>query len=250
MPIHRDSRHAAAVRSKCSRVNTTSPAGSPPESPRTPADHRVLGLDRRQAIPAAVVLAIGLVWGLGLPWLDRSVSWDDPIAAGDVVDLGKGVHFTPPVGWELTHGVRVGDEPASGPLDTGTTATVTDGGTTISATQGVFAGDVDALLTEAEKSLSIHEKGVRVSGARQSVTTDGGLVGTSEPFTSTSGDGVLAAFVLPPGSGTTAGGHSDHDLPSAPTAITFAARSQPGQSTADAAEIQAALLSLTYGGPR
>ncbi|AVZ40249.1 MULTISPECIES: hypothetical protein [unclassified Dietzia] len=231
-------------------MNTTTPPDSPPESSRTHSDYRVLGLDRSQAIPAAVVLAIGLVWGLGLPWLDRSVSWNDPIAAGDVVDLGKGVHFTPPVGWDLTQGVRVGDEPASGPLDAGSTATVTDGGTTISATQGVFAGDVDALLAEAEKHLSVHEKGVRVSGARQSVTTDSGLVGTSEPFTSTSGDGVLAAFVLPSGSGPAAGGRWDHESDSAPTAITFAARSQPGQSTADATEIEAALRSLTYGGPR
>lgn len=231
-------------------MNTTSPPGRATASPHVPVEHRLLGVDRRQLIPAAVVLAIGLVWSLGLPWLDRSVSWNDPIAAGDVVDLGKGVRFTPPVGWDLTKGVRVGDEPDSGPPDAGTTATVTDGGTTISATQGVFSGDVDALLTEAEKNLSVHEKGVRVSGARQSVTTDSGLVGTSEPFTSPSGDGVLAAFVLPPAAGTPAGGRPDHDSATTPTAVTFAARSQAGQFTADAADVEATLRSLTYGAPR
>ncbi|MET3861711.1 hypothetical protein ABIE38_002647 [Dietzia sp. 2505] len=231
-------------------MNTTSPPGRGTATPHVPVEQRVLGVDRRQLLPAAVVLSIGLVWSVGLPWLDRSVSWDDPIAAGDIVDLGEGVRFTPPVGWDLTKGVRVGDEPASGPPGSGTTATVTDGGTTISATQGVFAGDVDALLTEAEKNLSVHERGVRVFGARQSVTTDSGLVGTSEPFTSPSGDGVLAAFVLPPAAEKPADGRSDHAAASTPTAVTFTARSQAGQFTADAADVEAALLSLTSGGPR
>lgn len=47
-------------------------------------------LDRRDLLPAGVALGVGLVWSIGLPLENDAVAWDDPIVAGDVIDMGKG----------------------------------------------------------------------------------------------------------------------------------------------------------------
>jgi hypothetical protein len=54
------------------------------------------------------VLAIGILLGGILPLVDKAVSWDNPIVAGDRLDLGGGITVTPPIGWQLESGFLVG----------------------------------------------------------------------------------------------------------------------------------------------
>ncbi len=91
-------------------VPLTAPSGSepvhrPPED-RVPADQRVAGLDRRTIWPGAVVLIVWASWAHAMPWIDSQIEVDNPIVAGDVINLGFGeVTFVPAVGWQLESGV-------------------------------------------------------------------------------------------------------------------------------------------------
>ncbi|WP_405099315.1 hypothetical protein [Micromonospora sp. NBC_01412] len=75
-----------------------------------PVERRWLGLDRRSLTPTIMVAAIAVLLTFVVPLIDRAVPQDDPIRAGERLDLGGGIVVTPPAGWELESGIRVGDK--------------------------------------------------------------------------------------------------------------------------------------------
>ena len=221
---------------------------------RVPVEHRLFGVDTRALWPAAIVLGIGLVWSIGLPLVNDAVAWDDPIVAGDSIDMGDGVSFVPPVGWQLTDGVRVGEEPITG-VTSNSSAQVSSGGAQIDATGGTFTGDANALMDQVTSNLSADTGGFTVTGSRGTLVTDSGLVGVSEPFTSTDGDGLVATFILPETVVSAPSAESDAapvaaDDSTSSRAITFTVNTAAGQYAANAADIDATLRSLTAGGSR
>ncbi|GAA4477071.1 hypothetical protein GCM10023094_18520 [Rhodococcus olei] len=231
-------------------------AGAAPAHERVPVEHRLFGLDKRALLPAGIVLGVGLVWSIGLPLVNDAVAWDDPIVAGDAIDMGDGVSFVPPVGWQLTDGVRVSEAPVSG-VSADSSAQVASGGVQIEATGGTFSGDATALMDQMTSNLDAEGSGVTITGGRGTLVTDSGLVGVGEPFTSTDGDGLVATFVLPnvkdsgptPAPGPTPARETAGEAP-ASRAVTFVVRTAPGQYAANAADIDATLRSLTAGGSR
>ncbi len=81
-----------------------------PPSDRVPADQRVAGFDRRTIWPGVVLLIVWALWAHVMPWINEQVEVDNPIVAGDVINLGFGeVTFVPAVGWELESGVLLSE---------------------------------------------------------------------------------------------------------------------------------------------
>ena len=175
------------------------PAALAPED-RVPVDQRWLGMDRR-GFPYAIVavaLIVVLVWVI--PAVNDAVEWDDPTVAGDVLDLGGGITVTPPVGWQLEAGVRVGADTA-GPVNAdGSSTVLADGATTISITGAGWDGTADELMDQynslRDRSDQADDQLFAVTGTRGSFTTAAGLTGVSEAFESASGSGRAFAFVV------------------------------------------------------
>lgn len=178
------------------------PASPPTPIPgHVPVEHRFLGLDRRTIPLAVVVLAIMAVFLWVFPAIDKAVGWDDETKAGDVLDLGLGVTVTPPVGWELVNGIRVGQAPISGVSSQEATAQFGNGGVTVSVDRSGFDGTADELLDQVnrlrDRSDSEPNRSFKVTGPRRSVTTASGLTGVSESYTSATGEGRMLAFTFP-----------------------------------------------------
>jgi hypothetical protein len=135
-----------------------------PSVPSVPVEHRLLGLDRRQLPLALGILAVILVMTVVLPAIEHAVSWDDPVRAGDVIDMGSGIRFVPPVGWQLEQGARVGDEPGTGVTGAQIEALLVDGGVQVAVEASSFDGDADALLDQVNGSATAPTTGRRWRG--------------------------------------------------------------------------------------
>ena len=94
------------------------PTTLPPPMPDdwVPADERVAGFDRRTIWPGVVLLVVWALWAHAMPWVNDQIEVDNPVVAGDVVDLGGGeVTFVPAEGWNLESGVLVSEGAAASP---------------------------------------------------------------------------------------------------------------------------------------
>lgn len=207
-----------------------------------PVEHRFLGLDRRTIPLTLIVLAVMLFFMVAMPAIDRSVGWDDETEPGDVIDLGSGVTFTPPVGWELTDGIRVGDEPASGLGAGDVFASVGNGGVVVLVRRGAFDGSADALLDQINRLRTTSEsepnRAFKVTGPRRTVTTATGITGVEEAYTSASGEGRIVAFTLDAGEGG-----------STPTGVVIEIDGNHDAYATQAAEVEALVDSLVYEEP-
>ncbi|NKR41716.1 hypothetical protein GS490_24080 [Rhodococcus hoagii] len=159
---------------------------------RVPAEHRVLGLDRRSLPPALFVIVVFVVLTVFVPRIDAAIDWDDPVLAGEQLSLTDTIVFTPATGWDVETGFRVGkDAPKSGD------ATIAGDGVTVEVSSGSFDGTPDELVDQVEKVTSrTTDPTFRVVGDRSTFTTMAGQVGVVEPYSSVRGDGLVAAFVL------------------------------------------------------
>lgn len=169
---------------------------SPPPSDWVPVEHRILGIDRRTIAPALAVLAFMVLMAVGLPAIDESVDYDDPIVAGDVMDLvGGTLTFVPAEGWNRVDGSLVGEGATE---SVGSVSTVVIEDITLSVTTGEFEGTPDELLDQInELNDTLQDpRGLGAAGPRQEVTTPGGLTGVAETFTGLDQRGVTGAFVV------------------------------------------------------
>ena len=61
-----------------------------------------------------VVIALVVVMAVVIPVINQEVAYDDPVKAGDVIELEGGVQFVPTPGWGIVSGLRSGEAPATG----------------------------------------------------------------------------------------------------------------------------------------
>lgn len=105
-----------------------------------PVERRLLGMDRTTLVPAAVVAAFVALTFWVLPAIDASISVEDPVRAGDVVQVDT-VEVVPATGWDLVSGVRQGDAKTTGTYPA--QAVLTSGGLTFQ----VLVDDYDGTTT-------------------------------------------------------------------------------------------------------
>jgi hypothetical protein len=161
-----------------------------------PVERRILGIDRRTIAPSLAVLVFVVLMAVVLPAVDESVDYDDPIVAGDVMDLvGGRLTFVPAPGWNRVDGSLVGE---GAPEAVGSASTVVTGDVSVSITTGAFDGTPDELLDQINEvnDLLQDPRGLGSAGPRQEVTTPGGLTGVAETFTGLDERGLAAAFVV------------------------------------------------------
>ncbi|MFF5078740.1 hypothetical protein ACFY36_16935 [Actinoplanes sp. NPDC000266] len=164
-----------------------------------PVDRRWLGLDKRSLLPAVVVAVIGLLLATVLPLIDRAVPLDDPIKAGERLDLGGGLVITPPVGWELEQGVRLGASTTVPTSPRTANAAVSNDGVTVNVDIAPFTGDPAALLDQLDENRSRSSllPEFSITGGRSTIAAGSGLTGLAETYTSASAEGAITAFTLP-----------------------------------------------------
>jgi hypothetical protein len=161
---------------------------------RVPAEHRVLGLDRRSFGPALFVIAVFVLAALVIPGINSASGYDDPVVAGQRMALAENVVFTPAVGWEVEEGHRVG---ADGTINGVGEVELTGDGVTFVITPGTFTGSPSALLKQVTTVRnSTSDPSFQAAGSAVTVTTDSGETGVAQAYRSINGDGVLAAFVI------------------------------------------------------
>lgn len=139
-----------------STTNTDPPVSTlpPPSDDWVPADERIAGIDRRTIWPGVVLLVVWALWAHVMPWIDDQIESDNPIVAGDVINLGFGeVTFEPAVGWNLDAGRLLveGDEDA---VVVPTSATVSSETVGYTAKSGNWDGTAEEL---ADQMLDVNE---------------------------------------------------------------------------------------------
>ena len=163
------------------------------EDVRVPAEHRLLGLDKRSFPYALFVVAVFLLATVVAPRINAAIDWDDPVRAGDQLIVAGDVVFTPTVGWQVESGKRVGEGESAAQGE----ATVVSDGVTFDVRGDDFDGTPAELLDQIEKVTSATDDPTfRVDGDPATVTTPAGDVGVMQSYSSVNGDGLIAAFVI------------------------------------------------------
>lgn len=167
-----------------------------PDDRWVPVDRRWLGLDRATLIPAAVVIAFALVMAFVLPTINDSVSYDDEVVAGDVMELDGGITFVPVPDWGITAGVRDTDTPITGTYPDA--ARVTNGAVSFTVKTAPFTGDARELLEQIKTTTDALATGesFRVNGEPTVIITESGHRGVMAGYSNSTADGVIAAFVI------------------------------------------------------
>ncbi|MFF0817472.1 hypothetical protein ACFYVR_20245 [Rhodococcus sp. NPDC003318] len=145
-------------------------------------------------LPAFVVLAFAFLMAALLPAIDSSIDYDDRVVAGDVIGMAGDITFVPAVGWGVTSGVRVGDEPVSRSFPS--TATLEDGDVSFTVRTGEFSGDAAALLQQIKDTSAALGQHVHVDGTPVPITTESGERGLFARYAGPQFAGALAAFVI------------------------------------------------------
>jgi hypothetical protein len=161
-----------------------------------PVERRLWGMDRTTLLPALVVAVFGILAFWGLPALNSAVSVTNPVRAGDVVQLGTSVQFTPAAGWDLAAGVRQGTAKAG--IYPGTSQVVKDG-VTFTIVADDYRGTPRQLLAQIRRNndrVKDDENPVNITGRPVTFTTTTGQTGALARFTAGQGMGLLAAFVF------------------------------------------------------
>ena len=161
---------------------------------RVPLEHRgPLGLDRRSFPYGLFVIAVFLVSTVVLPRLDDALAWDDPVRAGEQLGLGEDLAITPPAGWNVEEGLRLGEDNFGPPVG----VTVVGHGVTVDVVVGTFDGTPVELLEQVEKVESATvDATFQFAHDPVTVTTESGEVGVVQTYSSLHGDGLVAALVV------------------------------------------------------
>lgn len=173
-------------------------------SDRVPADQRILGIDKRTIWPGVVLLMVWALWSQAMPWIDDQIELDNPIVAGDVVNLGFGeVTFVPAVGWDLLAGVLLADgneDAASVPAS----ATLLSDTVSYSAKSGNFDGTPEELLDRMiDLNESLDDLGIKDEQGRSSIQNADGVPGEVAYLLGVDQAALIATFVFEPDGGGT-----------------------------------------------
>jgi hypothetical protein len=179
----------------------TSPAGPPRPGPdRVPIDERVGGFDRKTIWPGVVLLVVWAIWAHGMPWINSQIELDDPIVAGDVINLGIGngeLTFVPAVGWNLDAGLRL-TEGAETRVSLPSSSAVSSDVVSYSVAVGNWEGTADELL---DRMLDVNESLDNLVGkdeqGRDSIANADGVSGRILYVNGLDEDVLIAAFVFP-----------------------------------------------------
>ena len=174
------------------------PDDVPTISDWVPVERRWFGFDLRSLPYALTALAIVVVLMIGLPGLNRATDWDAPVRHGDVILMGRGVTFAPPVGWEREGAVLESDTPITG-VPNDASATLAGSGLVVGIDSAKFDGAPERLLKRRVEEIATQDgtKGARLTGTADPISVDGGAVGMRQSFVSEGSVGTVAALVLP-----------------------------------------------------
>jgi hypothetical protein len=163
---------------------------------RVPVEHRFFGLDKRTIPFAAAAAAVWLLWAIVLPQIDERIAWDDPIRAGQRIQVTDDVTFAPAEGWGLLSGLRTTDVTSSGQRSAPQVA-LTNDGVSFFVQRGDWDGTPRALLDQVTKITTTESggDGFAVSTRPTTIETASGLDGVLEGFRSARVEGLIAAFV-------------------------------------------------------
>jgi hypothetical protein len=162
-------------------------------------ERRFLGLDRTTIGPALLVLALAVVMGVLLPWIDADTSYDHAVHDGDVAQIAGGITLVPASGWALASGALVGH--TRSPVGDTAQTELVDGSVELFVQAAPFAGSPSALLTRVDRiSDDVHHRQGRDTATTQryAVTTRQGANGVAEDFAGPTRQGSVVAFVLRP----------------------------------------------------
>jgi hypothetical protein len=177
---------------------TTQRTGALAPDDWVPVEHRFLGLDRRTIAPALAVLALAFICATVIPAINNAIKPDNPVQAGDVLNLGKGLTLVPAQDWNIVSGLRVSDETSSPATGSAPAVELSNGSVSLKVGEGPFDGTPNALLDQINQN----KTGVKdidelaSTGDRVSVTTAQGATGVVETFTGSEVGGKIAAFVF------------------------------------------------------
>ncbi|WP_328464242.1 hypothetical protein OHA21_40215 [Actinoplanes sp. NBC_00393] len=136
---------------------------------------------------AFVVVLILAGLAFGLPWLDRAVPAERPVAAGEPYAVGAGATIVPPPGATLDlTGARPGRERGSALFHLGPVQ--------YAIAVQPFDGDLTAAAVRLRQRIT-GTSGHQVSGTQLAVSTAGGLAGIQGGYTAGDQGGRYAVFV-------------------------------------------------------
>jgi hypothetical protein len=201
---------------------------------RVPADQRILGIDKRTIWPGLVLLVVWFVWSQAMPWINDQIEVDNPIVAGDVINLGNGeVTFIPAVGWDLVAGALLveGDVTTTVP----TSATLVSETVSYSAKSGSWDGTAEELVDQMiDVNEAVDELTVKNEQGRSPITNVDGVPGELAYLVGVDQAVLIATFVFEPeGGGTKIG-------------VEIEVRGDPGQLDELAEEYAPMITSTTY----
>ena len=164
-----------------------------------PADERVAGIDRRTIWPGAVLLIVWALWAHVMPWIDAQIEVDNPIVAGDVINLGFGeVTFVPTVGWQLESGVLLteGTEDAAG---VPSSARLSSDVVSYTASSGNWDGTAEELVDQMiEVNENLDLLLAKDEQGRSAITNADGVPGEIVYIAGVDQAALIAAFVFEP----------------------------------------------------
>jgi len=167
-----------------------------------PADQRVAGFDRRTIWPGVVLLIVWALWAHVTPWIDGQIEVDNPIVAGDVINLGNGeVTFVPAVGWDLVSGVLLtkGKEDAT---SVPASAVLSSDVVGYSAKSGNWEGSPNRLLDRTiDINESLDQLIAKDEQARVAVENADGVPGELAYIVGADEAALVVTFVFDSGSG-------------------------------------------------
>ena len=157
-----------------------------------PVERRRFGLDRRTLLPAGLVALLFAVAVWLLPAVNQAVPTDDPVRAGDVIQVGE-VEFVPVPGADLLTGLRQG-RPGPGGSYPGT-AVLAYRGMRFQVVADTYEGTPAQLLAQIEKT-EVRGGGFEVTGEPVTIVNTAGDKGVATRFDRDNAVGLLAAYVF------------------------------------------------------
>lgn len=171
-----------------------------------PVEHRLLGIDRRTIPLSLVVIGLVLLTVVVLPGIGRLIRSEDLVQPGDQLALVGPDRLTisPPAGWDLAAGLRVGDVDVV-PLPN--TAELSNEGVLLTVEAAAFEGTPTELLDRVADRNARQDDLLDLGSVSQraDVTLANGTVGAVEVYTGLDRKGIVMAFVVDPGNGQTVG---------------------------------------------